>query len=219
MAEEFKQQGNSYFISLEYSKAIDCYNKCLKAIEDFPSNPAADKEMSKLVLSNRAQAYIKLKVYQKAYDDAHLALQIDFEHIKSVGRRGTAAFYLKKYKQAKLDFLHALQLETTNTQFAEYLKKTLEKLDKIKLESYEKMRRRVQFTDLNLIGFEENAVTVPVAEMQLNENALKQTLSQKVEVVERQAEKKKNKKKKNKGLKDFMEKDDSKSAYDSYKLE
>ena len=60
-----------------------------------------------------------------------------------MGRRGTAAFYLKKYKQAKLDFLHALQLEPTNTQFAEYLKKTLEKLDKIKLESYEKMRRRV----------------------------------------------------------------------------
>lgn len=76
VAEEFKQQGNSYFISLEYSKAIDCYNKCLQALEDFPSttNPDADKEMKKLVLSNRAQAYLKLKVYQKAYDDAHLAL-------------------------------------------------------------------------------------------------------------------------------------------------
>jgi len=54
MAEEFKSQGNSYFISLEYSKAIDCYNKCLKAIDDFPSNPESDKEMKKLVLSNRA---------------------------------------------------------------------------------------------------------------------------------------------------------------------
>lgn len=29
LAEEFKLQGNSYFISLEYSKSIDCYNKCL----------------------------------------------------------------------------------------------------------------------------------------------------------------------------------------------
>ena len=34
LAEEFKSQGNSYFVSLEYSKAIDCYNKCLQAISD-----------------------------------------------------------------------------------------------------------------------------------------------------------------------------------------
>ena len=37
LAEEFKTQGNSYFVSLEYSKAIDCYTRCLKAIQDFPS--------------------------------------------------------------------------------------------------------------------------------------------------------------------------------------
>lgn len=175
--------------------------------------------MKKLVLSNRAQAYIKLKVYNKAYEDAHAALQLDHQHIKSVGRRGTAAFYLKKFKQAKLDFLHGLQLEPSNTQFAEYLKKTLERLEKIKLESYEKMKRRVVFTDLSSLGFDDNAVIVPVTEMQLDENALKQSQTQKVEVVERQAEKKKNKKRKNKGLKDFMEKDDSKTAYDSYKLD
>jgi len=99
VAEEFKQQGNAYFISLEYSKAIDCYNKCIGAIDDFPSkNKETDNEMKKLVLSNRAQAYIKLKIYQKAYDDAVEALKIDHLHVKSVGRRGTAAFYLKKFK-------------------------------------------------------------------------------------------------------------------------
>jgi tetratricopeptide (TPR) repeat protein len=73
VAEEFKQQGNSYFVSLEYSKAIDCYNKCLRAIDDY----GGDLEIKKLVLSNRAQAYIKLKVYNKAYEDAQDALSID----------------------------------------------------------------------------------------------------------------------------------------------
>jgi len=64
VAEEFKQQGNSYFLSLEYTKAIDCYNKCIGAIEDYPTkSKVADDEMRKLVLSNRAQAYIKLKIY------------------------------------------------------------------------------------------------------------------------------------------------------------
>jgi hypothetical protein len=61
--------------------------------------------MRKVVLSNRAQAYLKLKVYQKAYVDASDALAIDKTHVKSVGRRGTAAFYLKKYKEAQIDFL------------------------------------------------------------------------------------------------------------------
>jgi hypothetical protein len=39
-----------------------------------------------------------------------------------------------------------------------------------------------------------------------------------VEVIERQDKKKKNKRK-NKGLRDFMEKDDAKGAYESYKLD
>ena len=54
MAEQFKQQGNSYFVSLEYSNAIDCYNKCLKAVSDFPTSEDADLEMIKVVISNRA---------------------------------------------------------------------------------------------------------------------------------------------------------------------
>lgn len=55
LAEEFKSQGNSYFISLEYSKAIDCYNKCLKACDDLPDNNVEQaQEMRKVVLSNRA---------------------------------------------------------------------------------------------------------------------------------------------------------------------
>ena len=169
LAEEFKTQGNSYFVSLEYSKSIDCYTRCLKALEDLPSQDrAADTEMRKLVLSNRSQAYLKMKVYQKAFEDAHAALQIDYNHVKSVGRRGTAAYYLKNFKQAKLDFLHGLQLEPQNTQFAEYLKKTLEKLQQIKNEAYEKMQRRVVFTDFTQVGFDEHCTIVPLTELHLD---------------------------------------------------
>ena len=64
LAEELKQQGNSYFVSLEYAKAIDCYNKCLSALASSPStDKQKDDEMRKLVLSNRSQAYLKMKVY------------------------------------------------------------------------------------------------------------------------------------------------------------
>lgn len=56
VAEEFKMQGNSYFVSLEYPNAIECYTRCLGALDD-PNLSASvnDKsELQKLVLSNRA---------------------------------------------------------------------------------------------------------------------------------------------------------------------
>jgi len=70
--------------------------------------------MRMTVLSNRAQAYIKLKSYQKAFDDATSALEYSPNHIKSLGRRGTAAYYLRKFKIALEDFKSIFVLEPTN---------------------------------------------------------------------------------------------------------
>ena len=56
MAEEFKQQGNAYFVSLEYSKAIECYTRSLKEMEEVKDNDLIENklDLKKLVLSNRA---------------------------------------------------------------------------------------------------------------------------------------------------------------------
>ena len=56
LAEEFKNQGNSYFVSLEYANAIECYTKCIDAIDHHPSTKQVDKpqELRMLALSNRA---------------------------------------------------------------------------------------------------------------------------------------------------------------------
>ena len=61
-----------------------------------------------------------------------------------------------------------MTLEPSNKTFEEYLKKTLEKLQKCKVEAYEKMNRRVVFTDLSLLGFEDEAVTIPLVELHLD---------------------------------------------------
>ena len=84
--------------------------------------------MKKLVLSNRAQAYLKLKAHAKAYDDANRAVLLDPSHVKSIGRRGTAAYYLGKFKQAKIDFFNAIKLDPQNIGFLDYIKKTDERL-------------------------------------------------------------------------------------------
>ena len=90
-------------------------------------------------------------------------------HIKSVGRRGTASYYLGNYKGAKSDFILCLRLEPNNSRFRKYLEKTLEKIQKVKSEAYEKMTRRVLFTDLAEMNFDQVAVHVPVTELHLNE--------------------------------------------------
>ena len=129
-AEESKLQGNAYFISLEYSKAIECYTRCLKNIDGAKDSHLIQnmQEMKKIVLSNRAQSYLKLKAHAKAFDDANRAVLIDPNHVKSIGRRGTAAYYLGRIKQAKIDFISALKLDPQNIGFLEYIKKTDERL-------------------------------------------------------------------------------------------
>jgi tetratricopeptide (TPR) repeat protein len=99
--------------------------------------------MQKIVLSNRAQSYLKLKRYQEAEADADAALSLDPEHIKSLQRRGTARYYLGKLRGASKDFDKAQQLQFSQ-QIAEYQKKVAEKLEKLKFEMIEKMKRRGQ---------------------------------------------------------------------------
>ena len=187
-AEEFKMQGNAFFVSLDYSKAIDCYTKCLRSIEGATDSHMIQdpQEMKKLVLSNRSQAYIKLKAYGKAYDDANRAVLIDPNHMKSIGRRGTASYYLGKVKQAKIDFNAALKLDPENVGFLEYIKKADERLQRLKSEALEKMERRIMFTDLEEIGFEESSVRIPVTELHLDQSAVEALQKKKEQVVNRQ---------------------------------
>jgi len=136
-----------------------------------------------LVYSNRAQAFLKLKCYQKAFDDADKAVTLDGTHIKSIGRRGTAAYHLGKYRLAKRDFETALLKDPANKQFVLYLEKAVDKLKKIKTEAYEKMTRSVMFTDLVQLGFEEQATSVYVAEMNLDEKQALQMSQKKEDVI------------------------------------
>jgi DnaJ family protein C protein 7 len=79
-------------MSLEYEKAIDCYNKCIEAINE------SDHAMKTIVFSNRAQCHIKLKNYENAFVDADKALKFDPNHLKSIQRRGTAAYFTKRLR-------------------------------------------------------------------------------------------------------------------------
>lgn len=102
-----------------------------------------------------------------------------------MGRRGTASYYLGKIKQAKVDFLNAIKLDPENLGFIDYIKKADERLQRLKSEAMEKIERRVMFTDLDEVGFDEHSVRIPVTELHLDQREVAALQKKKEEVVTR----------------------------------
>ena len=65
-----------------------------------------------------------------------------------------------------------MKLDPTNVLFLEYIKKTNERLQRLKSEALEKIERRIMFTDLDEIGFEEHSFRVPVKELHLDQKVI-----------------------------------------------
>ena len=80
---DLKNQGNDQLKIGHYLQAIGFYSE---ALEFSPTNA--------IILSNRAQAYIKVENYGLAMADADAALESDPNYAKAYYRRGSAQFAL-----------------------------------------------------------------------------------------------------------------------------
>ena len=96
---ECKEKGNVALTAGKYLDAIGFYTE---ALEFTPSNA--------IVLSNRAQAYIKVENYGVAILDADAAIEADPNYVKGYYRRATANFALHKFKAARKDFRSVCKL-------------------------------------------------------------------------------------------------------------
>jgi len=94
-----KNQGNDELKIGHFLQAIAFYSG---ALEYSPTNA--------IILSNRAQAYIKVENYGFAMTDASAALEADAKYAKAYYRRGSAQFALGHLKDAKKDFRTVCQL-------------------------------------------------------------------------------------------------------------
>jgi len=65
--------------------------------------------------------------------------------LKSIQRRGTAAYYTQRLRQARKDFVHTLSLEYS-TLFEEYLNKVEASILKAKVENLQKLKKKVAFS-------------------------------------------------------------------------
>jgi len=99
---KLKDQGNEQLKIGHFLEAIHFYSE---ALQRSPTNS--------IILSNRAQAYIKVENYGLAIADATAALKSDAtdpKYAKAYYRRGSAQFALGHLKDAKKDFRKVCQL-------------------------------------------------------------------------------------------------------------
>jgi serine/threonine-protein phosphatase 5 len=90
---QLKDEGNIQLMAGHFLQAIGLYSQ---ALELNPTNA--------VILSNRAQAFIKVENYGLAMLDATEAMKSDPNYAKSYFRRGSAQFALTHYKEARKDF-------------------------------------------------------------------------------------------------------------------
>lgn len=91
-----KDKGNKALMEGHPLDAIGLYSEALDIL--------GDENRNAIILSNRAQAYIKVENYGLAIEDATLAIKTDPSYPKAYYRRGTAEFALYKPKKARKDF-------------------------------------------------------------------------------------------------------------------
>ena len=102
---QLKQKGNETLMAGHPLEAIGHYSEAIDLLESSNLPPNA------IILSNRAQAYIKVENYGLAIMDATLAIETDPSYVKAYYRRGTANYALNKFKLAKKDFLKVCKLK------------------------------------------------------------------------------------------------------------
>ena len=98
-AAALKDLGNTQLLAGHFLQAIGFYSE---ALEYAPTNA--------IILSNRAQAYIKVENYGLAMLDATAAMESDASYAKAYYRRGSAHYALTHYKDARKDFRKVCQL-------------------------------------------------------------------------------------------------------------
>jgi len=91
--------GNKNFLQKKYNDAIHCYNQALKQNGE-----------KAIYYVNRALCYIKLKQWDKVYQDVQHCLDLDPNYIKAHAYLGQYYIEQQRYDEAITCFKQALEL-------------------------------------------------------------------------------------------------------------
>ncbi|CAN8012778.1 unnamed protein product, partial [Ixodes pacificus] len=107
-----RSKANSAFVDENYTEALNLYNK---ALEESPS----DAE----IYVKRSHAHFRLGNWQATFDDLKAALTHGHQSARAFLRMGISAFHLGKFEDAKYALEKGRALDSTETQFCEWLDK------------------------------------------------------------------------------------------------
>lgn len=100
--ERMKEEGDNFFKSAQFEKAIVSYTKCLAAISDKSS------ELALKVYNNRAACYKQLSNFDGTIEDSTNVLEHEPDNVKALVRRAQAYEACERYKLALQDVRQVL---------------------------------------------------------------------------------------------------------------
>ncbi|CAF0918970.1 unnamed protein product [Rotaria sordida] len=128
--EAIKEKGNNHFLQKKYNDAISCYNQALKQ----------NGEKATYYV-NRALCYIKLKQWDKVYQDVHHSLDLDPNYIKAHAYLGQYYIEQQQYDEAITCFKRALELcKIQNKNFGNEIQRLLHYTQKCRFSLMEQER-------------------------------------------------------------------------------
>ncbi|CAF1230478.1 unnamed protein product [Adineta steineri] len=128
--EAIKEKGNKHFLQKKYNDAIHCYNQALKQNGE-----------KAIYYVNRALCYIKLKQWDKVYQDVRHCLDLDPNYIKAHAYLGQYYVEQQRYDEAIISFKQALDLcKIQNKNFGDEIQRLLRYAQKRRFSLMEQKR-------------------------------------------------------------------------------
>jgi len=106
-AQKIKEEGNKHFAKKEYQKALDAYDRALKACEGTSAEVP-------LLHSNKAACFMMQARFKEAVNECTSALALDASYAKALVRRSRAYESMQLYKQALSDIQKANKVDSAN---------------------------------------------------------------------------------------------------------
>ena len=106
-------EGNELFVDEDYEGAAEAFSRAIS------ESTEADVTNANYY-AKRAAAYLKLKRYEEAMDDAVQAIKLNPDLAAAYLRQGLAAFHLDEYESAKVAFEKGVTLVTSKKQKETY---------------------------------------------------------------------------------------------------
>jgi DnaJ family protein C protein 7 len=130
--ESRKKEGNDAFQEGKFDDAINIYTDVLQI------DPQNDV-LNSTIYNNRAAAYMKLKKFKEAKEDATKSIESDPTNLKAIIRRANCYLSLDQFEEAVRDFEKAHEIDPENRDIDSNLRDAKLKLKKSQRKDYYKI--------------------------------------------------------------------------------